>query len=44
MMWSTMMEILLCSGLLYVVLGHAAFGGLGVMIASLFVGLAVSKL
>jgi hypothetical protein len=44
LVWSTLMEILISSSLLYVVLGRAAFGGLVVMIISLAVGLAVSKL
>jgi hypothetical protein len=44
LVWSTLMEILISSSLLYVVLGRAAFGGLVVLIVSLCVGLAVSKL
>lgn len=43
MVWSTMVEILISSSLLYVVLGSAAFGGLVVMIVSLGIGLTVSK-
>jgi hypothetical protein len=43
-MWSTLMEILISSSLLYVVLGRAAFGGLVVMVFSLGVGLTASKM
>jgi hypothetical protein len=44
LMWSTLMEILISSSLLYVVLGRAAFGGLVVMVFSLGVGLTASKM
>ena len=43
-MWSTVYEILFSSVLLFVVLGKAAIGGLSVMIFSLLIGVAVSKM
>ena len=43
-MWSTLLEIVISSCMLYFVLGKAAVGGMVVMVSSLALGLMISKM